>query len=115
MMRTSRKVLLAAGRAAVALAALSPAAALAQNDVSPRLPDVLLLLDTSGSMDYLIQPNPNDGISPMTPEDPAAPAGAKCSLNGSTMVMTRWASLVSVLTGSFTSGAFGCETLYRTE
>ncbi len=124
-MRTLTRILLASGGAA--LAGLAPRGAAAQADLSPHLPNVLLLLDTSGSMEYLIPPDPNDpsGVALMTPESPHAPAGAQCivpanatnspawSSTNATTVENRWASLVSVLTGSFASGAFGCEDAKR--
>jgi type IV pilus assembly protein PilY1 len=116
-MRTLNRVLLAVTGAIVGFA---PAIARAQNDISPHLPNVLLLLDTSGSMDYLIQPNPTDGVSPMLPGDPNAP-GSACNIVGGVVgptpptVLNRWASVVSVLTGSFQANAFGCETLNRNE
>src|SRR5690242_9259495 len=59
----------------------------AQIDVNPPLPNVLLLIDTSGSME-----NMTDG---KRPED----AGASC-IPGTTTPMHRWAQLVSVLTGT---------------
>jgi type IV pilus assembly protein PilY1 len=108
-MRTLTRILLAS--CSGALAGLAPAVARAQNDISPHLPNVLLLLDSSGSMEYLVD---TVGGVPVTPETSGNPDAA-CSLSGTTTVMTRWASLVSVLTGSFQTGAFGCETLMRTE
>ncbi len=114
-MRTLTRILLASGGAALAgLAWLTPRVAAAQNDVTPHLPNVLLLVDTSGSMEYLITPSPVDGVTPLLPGDPLAP-GSACALDGSTNQLNRWATLVSVLTGSFQPNAFGCETLQRTE
>src|SRR4029079_15356685 len=79
-------------------AALSGTAALvysgsaaAQGDLTPPLPNVLLLIDTSGSMEYLA-----DGTAPLldnTTKKCLPPAGGKSNMN-------RWATLVSVLTGT---------------
>lgn len=76
-----------------ALAALSarPGSALAQADLSPPLPNVLLLVDTSGSMEYL-----PDGTRPkLDAQNRCLPPGA----GGDNQ--NRWAKLVSVLTGTF--------------
>ncbi|HVK67417.1 MAG TPA: hypothetical protein VM694_23185, partial [Polyangium sp.] len=82
------------GSAGLALASFLVAGlARAQVDVNPPLPNVLLLLDTSGSMENMV-----DG---RRPEE----AGAAC-LPGTTTPMNRWATLVSVLTG--TIQGFSC-------
>ena len=110
------RILLASSGAA--LVALTPALAGAQSDITTVLPNVLLLLDSSGSMEYLIQTG-TDGVTEITPESTDANAlGAACTATGTggtTTVMTRWASLASVLTGSFQPGAFGCQTVSRTD
>jgi type IV pilus assembly protein PilY1 len=124
-MRTPTRILFAL--CAAALAGLAPRGAAAQLDVSPRLPNVLLLLQTSGSMEYLIAPDPTDptGVRLITPENVNAPMGSTCQVVSGTQSgtnwnpmlatanMNRWASLVSVLTGSFATNAFGCEDLKR--
>ncbi len=116
-MRTLTRILLASSGAA--LAGLAPAVAAAQNDVTPHLPNVLLLIDTSGSMEQLLQPDlmaDPTGQTPMTPESPNAPMGAACTVTGTggtTTVLNKWATLASVLTGSFQTGAFGCQTVQR--
>lgn len=64
--------------------------AAAQADLTPPLPNVLLLIDTSGSMEYMA-----DGSMPLVGADkkclPPAPGASN---------MNRWATLVSVLTGT---------------
>ena len=72
--------------------------AAAQVDISPPLPEVLLLIDTSGSME-----NMASGLSPEQ-------AGASCSPLVTTP-MNRWATLVSVLTGTIQS--FSCASVDR--
>ncbi|WP_170229466.1 PilC/PilY family type IV pilus protein [Polyangium fumosum] len=82
------------GSTGLALASfLAADLARAQVDVNPPLPNVLLLLDTSGSMENMV-----DG---RRPEE----AGAAC-LPGATTPMNRWATLVSVLTGTIQN--FSC-------
>lgn len=70
-------------------------------DISPPLPNVLLLIDTSGSMENMI-----DG---KRPED----AGAACKpgIPGTPTTMNRWATLLSVLTGSIDN--FSCQAINR--
>jgi type IV pilus assembly protein PilY1 len=118
-MRTLNTILrtsLSAGAALAALAAAAavtvgaPAVAQAQNDVTPHLPNVLLLVDTSGSMEYLMNLSATG-----TPQLPGDIAGSTCATDGSTTVMNRWASLVSVLTGTYQLGAFGCQTVARND
>lgn len=81
--------------AALACAAVLSRAreASAQSDLSPPLPNVLLLVDTSGSMEYL-----PDGTPPLLDaQNRCLPPGA----GGDNQ--NRWAKLVSVLTGTFES------------
>ena len=68
---------------ALLYAALAPRAASAQVDVNPPLPNVLLLVDTSGSMEYMAT-----GALP-----------TNCTVGG-VSDLNRWATLVSVLTGT---------------
>jgi type IV pilus assembly protein PilY1 len=79
---------LAALTGTAALAFASPAAA--QADLTLPLPNVLLLIDTSGSMEYM-----PDGTAPLLDAQLKCqpPAPGKSNLN-------RWATLVSVLTGT---------------
>ncbi|HEX2876054.1 MAG TPA: hypothetical protein VHP33_32610 [Polyangiaceae bacterium] len=72
----------------------------AQADVSPPPPNVLLLVDTSGSMDYKTSSN----------------AFPSCKYSGSTDMdvpseRSRWIDLVEVLTGSISK--YGCQKLDR--
>ncbi len=115
-MRTLTRILLASGGAALTGLVASPA--LAQKDISPQLPNVLLLVDTSGSMEYLIPTDPTDptGTKLMLPGNVNAPNSA-CNINASTItsaptVKNRWSTLLEVMTGTFTS--YGCERLDRT-
>jgi type IV pilus assembly protein PilY1 len=85
--------------ALAALAAtLASARARAQADLNPPLPNVLLLVDTSGSMEYQI-----DG-SPVTC-NPGNTAGVNDK--------SRWTDLVEVLTGSI--DGYSCQQLDRTD
>lgn len=90
-MRTSRSLLLASS-AAIAAITLAPRAH-AQLDINPPVPNVLLLIDTSGSME-----NMADGRTPEA-------SGATCS-PGTTTQLNRWATLLTVLTGSINQ--FSC-------
>jgi len=118
-MRTLTRILLASSGAAIA--GLAPSIAAAQNDVTPHLPNVLLLIDTSGSMEFLLQPDPTDptGQTPMLPESPhAASLNAACTVTSAgvgagTTTLNKWATLATVLTGTFQTGAFGCEAVPR--
>ena len=76
-----------------------------QTDVSPPLPNVMLLLDTSGSMEFMA-----DGT------DPDANAASKCTL-GSTSLPNRWGTALQALTGEITgsgSTKYSCVTQVRT-
>ncbi|MCC6528555.1 MAG: hypothetical protein IT373_38265 [Polyangiaceae bacterium] len=79
-MRTLSKILTVSTALGASLAAPS---ALAQQDINPPLPNVLLLVDTSGSMEYM-----PDGSLP-----------ANCT-PGATSDENRWTTLVEVLTGT---------------
>ena len=102
-----RRKLLLARRPAIALASAGAAAlghagtAAAQADLTPPLPNVLLLIDTSGSMEYMA-----DGSLPLVGADkkclPPAPGASN---------MNRWATLVSVLTGTVQN--FSCVAVPR--
>jgi type IV pilus assembly protein PilY1 len=100
-----------------AFAGLSPCLARAQSDVHPRLPNVLLLVDNSGSMEYLIPPDPSDptGVKLMLPGNSnSAAAGSACTgVQGATSMMNRWATLVTVLTGTIPQSSFSCEKVDR--
>ncbi len=84
---------------------LSPVRAFAQGaDVSPPPPDVLLLVDTSGSMDYKTSSNtfPACHFVDGSPTGPAAAEGSERS---------RWIDLVEVLTGSISH--YDCQRIDR--
>src|SRR4051812_42997777 len=104
-MRTLARILLVSTGAAAL--GLSPGVARAQSDVHPRLPNVLLLVDTSGSMEYLIPPDPTDptGVKLMLPGNTNAPGSACTGVQGATTTLNRWATLVTVLTGTIPQGA----------
>jgi len=64
--------------------------ALGQADLTPPLPNVMLLIDTSGSMEYMA-----DGSAPVVDNAGKCVAPPPGQTN-----MNRWATLVSVLTGT---------------
>jgi type IV pilus assembly protein PilY1 len=73
-----------------------------QVDVSPPRPNVLLLVDSSGSMEYMIP----DSATPTTTRFP------KCDPTGSgTNERSRWLNLVEVLTGTIPN--FRCQEIKR--
>src|SRR4051812_16090723 len=77
--------------------------ALAQADVNPQMPNVLLLVDTSGSMEYKTSSN----VFPVCRYDATGvPTGAPA-----TSERSRWIDLVEVLTGSITN--YNCQTIDR--
>ena len=80
-MATMHKALYAS--AAAASVALFTLPTSAQIDVDPPLPNLMLLVDTSGSMEYLASGDPVASCNPTGASD-----------------LNRWATLVSVLTGS---------------
>lgn len=76
-----------------------------QTDVSPPLPNVMLMLDTSGSMESMA-----DGT------DPDAASASKCVL-GTTTLPNRWGTAVQALTGEITGPGgtkYSCVTQPRT-
>ncbi len=83
-----------AGTGSLLALALSPGHALAQGvDVSPPAPDVLLLVDTSGSMDYKTSGN-------VFPKCHFADSAATGPALAEQSERSRWIDLVEVLTGS---------------
>ncbi|MDI1431282.1 PilC/PilY family type IV pilus protein [Polyangium sorediatum] len=93
-MRTLTRVL-ASPIAAAALLSIASFASVAeaQLDINPPLPNVLLVIDTSGSMENM--------ASGKRPEE----AGATC-VPGTATPLNRWATLVTVLTGTIQN--FSC-------
>ena len=104
-MRTLKRVLLTGSAATLALSAWSGSAR-AQLDIDPPLPNVLLMIDTSGTMEYLIRPDAK-GANVL----PGTPAGTACDLTTSPSEQNRWTSLVSVLTG--TINGYKCQATPR--
>ena len=80
-MATMHKALYASAAAASVMLVSLPTSA--QIDVDPPLPNLMLLVDTSGSMEYLADGDPVSVCQPNSASD-----------------MNRWATLVSVLTGT---------------
>jgi type IV pilus assembly protein PilY1 len=74
--------------------AVAPSVAAAQKDIDPPVPNVLLLIDTSGSMENMVDGSRAE--SSLT---------SKCS-PGTATEMNRWAKLVQVMTG--TIQGFSC-------
>ncbi|HEX8795689.1 MAG TPA: hypothetical protein VF765_32285 [Polyangiaceae bacterium] len=121
--RTARSVLLAAGGAPLlALLFAADTARAQQVDTNPPLPNVMLLIDNSGSMERMI-----DGNTPETDANPNTPSGynkCNCSGNGPDHAATcdwtstppapnRWNILQQALTGSLANG-YGCIAMPRT-
>ena len=104
-MRTLKRVLLTGGAATLAFGAWSSSAR-AQLDIDPPLPNVLLMVDTSGTMEYLIKPDAT-GANVL----PGAVAGTACDSITTPSEQNRWTSLVSVLTG--TINGFKCQATPR--
>lgn len=103
-MRTIQRILLAL--AAAALPGLAASPALAQKDIQPKLPNVLLLVDNSGSMEYLMDP------AGKLPGDASAP-GTACDGTTNRTARNRWANLVTALTGSIADSDFSCRKVAR--
>jgi type IV pilus assembly protein PilY1 len=102
---------IAAASAGVALLAIAPSArAQVQLDTNPPLPNVLILLDTSGSMERMI-----DGNTPETD-------GNACNYDmmgkaiGSAVPPqpNRWGSVIQALTGTFENNVYNCIDMPRT-
>ena len=72
------------------LAAMAPRAAHAQADTNPPLPNALLLVDTSGSMEYMVSPNAQG-----KPQLPVCNPGNPLLQND----QNRWTTMVDVLGG----------------
>ena len=90
-MRTTHKLFVGAGALAMAMVAKG---AHAQVDIEPPLPNVLLLVDTSGSMDYRI-----DGGKVACEHRDASLTSEPVLIPGQEPQKSRWTHLVEVLTG----------------
>ncbi len=92
-MMTARRFLHTLLGSALVAAAIGSAArdARAQADTNPALPNVLLLVDSSGSMEY----TPGLDLATQQPKLPVCNPGNSAAKNE----QSRWISLVSVLTG----------------
>jgi len=122
--RTSRSLapLALGGAPLLALLFAADTARAQQVDTNPPLPNVMLLIDNSGSMERMI-----DGNTPETDANASTPSGTNkcnCSGNGPDRVPTcdwtdtlpapnRWDTLQMALTGTLTNG-FGCVAMPRT-
>jgi type IV pilus assembly protein PilY1 len=100
----SRKTLARVSGLGAILAVLAYAApGAAQADVNPQMPNVLLLVDTSGSMEYLTSastfPVCRYNATGLIPAPPT------------TSDKSRWTDLIEVLTGSITN--YDCQTIDR--
>ena len=83
---------------AIGLVGLAPRAAQAQADISPTMPNVLLLVDTSGSMEY------KAGVDTFPTCAPGSATGSEKS---------RWIDVVETLTGGISN--YRCEKIDRTQ
>jgi type IV pilus assembly protein PilY1 len=119
---------LTAASAAVALIAVAGGASAQQTDTNPPLPNVLLLIDNSGSMERMI-----DGNTPETDPSTSLPATANgtnacnCVDNGTGLITcatwsaangvapapNRWNIVQTAMTGSLQNG-FNCVAMPRT-
>ena len=90
------------GAGSVAALLLAPQVARAQADVDPPPPNILLLVDTSGSMDYKTASN----------QFPTC-AYSGTNSTGDPSERSRWIELVEVLTGSIDDANYACQRLDR--
>jgi type IV pilus assembly protein PilY1 len=102
MLRLTRTRSLLLALAALALAPASSALAQAP-DLREIQPDVMLLVDTSGSMDYAM--GSVSGLGGRMPTCNGAP--------GSSNERSRWITLLEALTGQYSSSSYYCSTLSR--
>ena len=93
--------------AALLAALATPATARAQADTEPPLPNVMLLVDTSGSMEYMAEPDPVTKKPRLPNCEPPSPLNSQnYTLNpNKTYEQNRWANLATVLTGEIPSYA----------
>lgn len=90
------------GATAAVSSVLAAGPAAAQQDTNPPLPNVMILVDSSGSMEYMAQPDAAGKI-----RLPICNPGQPLLTNE----QNRWASLVSVLTGEVRD--YSCEAVVR--
>lgn len=98
-----------------ALVAAPSVARAQQVDTNPPLPNVLLLVDNSGSMDWMIDANTQEVESPCNCVDNGS-GGITCNWTGS-VTANRWNTLVQALTGplptSTANPTFNCVAMNR--
>jgi type IV pilus assembly protein PilY1 len=89
---------------------MAPRSASAQPvDTNPPLPNVLILLDTAGSMEKMIDgTNPEDAVN-----NPSGLAGARCNATGAAVTPNRWGTAVQALTGDL--GTYSCVAMRRSD
>ncbi len=102
--------------ASVGLAVFSaPAARAQQADTNPPLPNVLLMLDNSGSMERMIDgslPEDTPANNCNCTEIPGNPPAANCNWTAQPASPNRWGVLTQALTGSF-QGGYNCISMPR--
>ncbi len=101
-MQTLKRILLASSTALLAGSWAAPV--YAQKDIQRRLPNVLLLVDNSGSMEYLMDP---------PGQLPGSIPGTACDGSVNLNARNRWANLVTALTGSISDADFSCRKVQR--
>jgi type IV pilus assembly protein PilY1 len=103
-MRLPIKRKIAAASAGVAVLAIAPSArAQLQLDTNPPVPNVLFLLDTSGSMERMI-----DGKTPEADGNACNYTTAGAPIAAAAPQPNRWASVIQALTGTFENNVFNC-------
>lgn len=97
--RNKRRLVREIGWALLAALLVAPSTAWAQADTDPPLPNVMLLIDTSGSMEYMAEPD-TDG-NPELPNcaKPNPLNSQNYSFSNKAYKQNRWTNLVTVLTG----------------
>lgn len=106
-MRTSNIGRVTGCLAALAATLLCAGAAHAQADTEPPLPNVMLLIDTSGSMEFMMDPDSSG--------KPRLPVCNPSGIGNASIVneQNRWTTLATVLTGEFPS--FACAPQSRSD
>src|SRR5580692_4806063 len=87
-----------------------------QTDTNPPLPNVLLLIDNSGSMDRMINgslPESTPGTTCNCTEVPGSPPTANCNWTAQPTTANRWGILTQALTGTI-KGGYNCLSMPRT-